>query len=473
MAPADPFASLISPSMGVKPHSALPSKGAPNSNLPNSAAPNSAAPNSAKPYLAMGDKNMKEREIHVIISVRFEHIVQQPHPNAGARVQEPLKWAAVKLSVNGNPNSHQTVQLNAVGQFNGNVRLVYDVNRPLKVIAEAQLQNNLLATYAPHAMNGQLVTYTMGDHTANPAGAMVIDYLIRAYVGAAPPNHLLYRMNERCYSFALLSVIGRRAESIGVVYAGELGEPIRVHIAEPLGPRSISLFMERNISAGRHRSFVQIGKSWSSFSIMAHEWGHYTMYTLYFNNWSATGGDHFFCQRGGQLPTLAWSEGYASAFCVILADLEGVDHTATYGFDDPGFFAVLNMETYSCPPAYIPNPYMPTDEGRITAALWDLYDILVENNNGGDTTLGANGFGDTNTAANRVSASEVLVAPLVAVGANTQRSVVEYWASLKPILAAKAHAPNPNPVLDLAINSMCYNYFLPQYPPAPDCAARI
>eukprot|EP00026_Physarum_polycephalum_P018440 Phypoly_transcript_20031.p1 GENE.Phypoly_transcript_20031~~Phypoly_transcript_20031.p1 ORF type:complete len:100 (+),score=5.88 Phypoly_transcript_20031:356-655(+) len=74
-------------------------------------------------------------------------------------------------------------------------------------------------------------------------------------------------------------------------------------------------------------------------------------------------------------------------------------------------------------------------------------------------TLGATGYSDANTAVDRVSAYEVLVAPLLAVGANTHNTIQEYWASLKVILTNKVVAPNPNPFLARAKEAMCYNYY--------------
>lgn len=205
--------------------------------------------------------------------------------------------------------------------------------------------------------------------------------------------------------------------------------------------------------------------TYASYNSFAHEYGHFIMF-LAMNNRLPTvppgnEGAHYACWYEAGLPkesdVFAWTEGYASAFSVILLNLMNVDYEGYYVFV-PGipreavrFWGLgtskIVVEKYDC----AQNAFgggAAQDEARILAALWDLYDKGDEVDNGGNLGLGRSTFGDTNSA-HRVSAINVLISPIY----NTEvvSTVDQYWRLLKNVWLTDAQKP-------LAIRSMCYNY---------------
>ncbi|HYO77699.1 MAG TPA: hypothetical protein VE010_14665 [Thermoanaerobaculia bacterium] len=170
--------------------------------------------------------------------------------------------------------------------------------------------------------------------------------------------------------------------------------------------------------------------------VVGHEVGHAVQYQAYGTSVSE-GGFHTFCPQSPVSLGLAWSEGFATAFGMVAVNSDGLMH---WHVGDAGY----SIEKYWCASTAIAN-----DEGRIAAALWDLWDA-ANDSNGGDVNFGATGFSDSNQGAQLVGA-DALLTPL---WTSIQNDVTAYWGVLKPRLNATQTAPS--------VNIMSYNYY-----PAP------
>jgi hypothetical protein len=121
--------------------------------------------------------------------------------------------------------------------------------------------------------------------------------------------------------------------------------------------------------------------------VIAHEYGHWVMFILYNGGWpdyKYDEEDHSFCPAAPVPPGFAWSEGYATAFSLISTNTT----SGNFYWVDPTL--VQPIEKYSCK-----LQSSLTDEGRVAAAIWDLYDT-PNDSNGGNLLLGRNGYSDNN-----------------------------------------------------------------------------
>jgi hypothetical protein len=165
----------------------------------------------------------------------------------------------------------------------------------------------------------------------------------------------------------------------------------------------------------------------------AHEYGHAVMYQAYGNSLPPnSGGTHSACEDAK--PGLAWSEGFAEYLAMVTGQDNGTTH---WTMGDAG----LSIEHYSCRLRD-----MATDELRVTAGLWDLYDA-ANDNNGGDPNLGANGHADTNSGAQLVTLAQILQTLWV----GKQNTINEFHDALRPRLNAVQRAPFDE--------IMTYNYY--------------
>jgi hypothetical protein len=178
---------------------------------------------------------------------------------------------------------------------------------------------------------------------------------------------------------------------------------------------------------------INIDAANNSPVVVGHEYGHAVMYQAY-GGQMGPGGTHYFCQPAST--GLAWSEGFATFFG--LAAIGSPDGQMHWSVGDEG----VSMENWSC------NIHdLNTDEGRVAAALWDLYDA-PDDNNGGSADRGRNGFSDANSA-NRVGIRTMLDTLLV----RRQTTATEYWTDLKARLTA-AQSPGATQIIS-------YNYGVP------------
>jgi hypothetical protein len=170
--------------------------------------------------------------------------------------------------------------------------------------------------------------------------------------------------------------------------------------------------------------------------VVGHEYAHAVMDQAYGAN-PGEGGAHVLCSTAS--PGLAWSEGFATAFGLVVGHWGsdwgggGIFH---FFVGDTG----ESFEWYSCTLRSIT-----IDEGRVAAALWDLYD--ASNDSSSDPDLGVAGFGDYNRAETLVSI-QTLLAPL---WSGPQADVTAYWPSLKATLTP-AQTATSNSI-------MAYNYY--------------
>ncbi|EFA80077.1 hypothetical protein PPL_06899 [Heterostelium album PN500] len=110
-------------------------------------------------------------------------------------------------------------------------------------------------------------------------------------------------------------------------------------------------------------------------SVLSHEYGHYVQHIVYENakkEFLSPTASHGNCDDEPQPLTLAWSEGYASAFGVIMSTLlkfskpGDADEILWNTGENNGQF---NVENYGCHRKELAN-----DEGRIAAMINDLVD---------------------------------------------------------------------------------------------------
>jgi hypothetical protein len=121
-----------------------------------------------------------------------------------------------------------------------------------------------------------------------------------------------------------------------------------------------------------------------------------------------------------------------------------------------------NFELYYCP-ANIDGGIL-QEEGRVGAALWDLFDgVPDETDNGGDPGLGVRNsaiyglLGDTNSASS-LDALEVLIHPLMLIlpADIPNMNIITY---LDHVLAAR-RIVNDVTIFRQSRKLLCYNYYL-------------
>lgn len=176
---------------------------------------------------------------------------------------------------------------------------------------------------------------------------------------------------------------------------------------------------------------INIDSENNSPEIAGHEYGHAVMYAAY-GSIPGEGGVHMFCDTAST--GLAWSEGFATYYGLVSGLGNGTLH---WSVGDQG----KSIELYSCSLRDIS-----IDEGRVAAALWDLYDS-ANDSNGGNEDLGRNGYSDSNSGA-QVVPFATLVGTL---WVSHQQTVQDYWTNLKTQLNSTQLAPS--------VQIMNYNYF--------------
>jgi hypothetical protein len=126
--------------------------------------------------------------------------------------------------------------------------------------------------------------------------------------------------------------------------------------------------------------------TWLGVSTVGHEYGHWVMFVAFGNNMPPSEGGvfHDFCSDDLIISSsTAFVEGYADAFAVASLNFTGGYY---YGEDRK-----INVEEYSC--SIIPRSTY--DEGRVAAAIWDLYDE-DNDDNGGNPDRGLSPYSDNN-----------------------------------------------------------------------------
>lgn len=164
---------------------------------------------------------------------------------------------------------------------------------------------------------------------------------------------------------------------------------------------------------------------------VGHEYGHAVMDQAY-GGVPGEGGVHFMCAAASA--GLAWSEGFATALGLVVGNGNGIDH---WNVGDTG----LSIENWSCNLRD-----MSTDEGRVAAGLWDLYDT-ANDNNGGSADRGVAGHSDANQGAQLVTLAQILQTLWV----SKQNDTTAYWSALRPRLNANQTATSDD--------IMTYNYY--------------
>ncbi len=157
----------------------------------------------------------------------------------------------------------------------------------------------------------------------------------------------------------------------------------------------------------------------NSSMVFAHELGHWVMYNLLYPNVIKIGGLHGICNGQPISEQFAFNEGYAHAFALIVT---GSTDGIYYWFPNRNYS--VDLENYYC--TRTSSYHLETDEGRIAAVLWDLYDD-ANDDNGGDPGGGAYFHKDSNKG-KTLSAYQVLVQP-IKWGINTT-TITNYWNAL-------------------------------------------
>lgn len=139
--------------------------------------------------------------------------------------------------------------------------------------------------------------------------------------------------------------------------------------------------------------------------VIAHEWGHFFTYLaqkkhyIYYGGGSADGHDA--CADIPQTPQVAFGEGFASAYALIMEN-------AKDGILEDNSKNPTNYELYFCNKSHTFD--MSEDEGRFTAALFDLWDSTNDGNEG-DEARGAMGHVDSNSGL-ELTPQEILLDPI-------------------------------------------------------------
>jgi len=177
--------------------------------------------------------------------------------------------------------------------------------------------------------------------------------------------------------------------------------------------------------------------------ILAHEVGHYVMYRLmgpYLGS-----APHSVCMVLD--PTLAFSEGYADAFAFALRDTTFPSFKPVIIF--PGI-TEFNVELYSC---HLQT--LTTDEGRVAAALWDVYDGHGDNNEN-DLNRGRSGHRDDSD--NSHDLKTVFIDPFEKRAELPVNDIDRYWDLLGEVLGRPDDNEEGTVAYRLALDSMIYNY---------------
>jgi len=165
---------------------------------------------------------------------------------------------------------------------------------------------------------------------------------------------------------------------------------------------------------------------------VTHEYGHAIMYYAYGSDNPSPGGSHSFSDDS-QNPSLAWSEGWGTAFALSLRP----DGRYNWSFGDTG----RNIENFSDGGNRNGN----RNEGRVAAALIDMLDASNDDN-GGNVDRGRSDVEDDNTA-NRVTLRAMINDTM---WGNWHTDVEDFWSSLSGELSGSILA-NANEI-------MFYNY---------------
>jgi len=156
--------------------------------------------------------------------------------------------------------------------------------------------------------------------------------------------------------------------------------------------------------------------------VVGHEYGHALMYLAY-GSIPGEGGIHYACQAAS--PGLAWSEGFATYVGLLSGGDSGVMHWTA---GDGG----ASIENWSCA-----LDAMSSDEFRVAAGLWDLWDS-ANDDNGGTTDRGRNGLSDSNQGTQLVSIDQTVQTLWI----RNQSNVGDYWSDLQTRLQAPQTAPS-------------------------------
>lgn len=166
------------------------------------------------------------------------------------------------------------------------------------------------------------------------------------------------------------------------------------------------------------KAVISLDAKWATAtSTIAHEYGHWFHWLARKHailNYDLKDGEtHGFCQEKPYSPTVAFTEGYATAF-----GLSGLWHSKYQEMDGTAFCffpcegrsdLVLEIENYSC--TRPPVKDLSTDEGRVASVLRDLIDA-ANDDNGGDAGRGIDGDSDhVNMIRSRVLVSALSANP--------------------------------------------------------------
>jgi hypothetical protein len=184
-----------------------------------------------------------------------------------------------------------------------------------------------------------------------------------------------------------------------------------------------------------------------TIDVIAHEYGHYMMWHLHGGTFPPdSGGKHSVCSPSSRTPQVAWTEGYATAYAMILLHENDAENVMFMSVGTVKSFEIA-VERYSCNPS----DGSPTstdinkDEGRVFAALWDLYDL---HNDGSSAIAFGNPTGRDNNHDYVIDSHRLLINPLITARPTT---IEAYWAALSPLLS--------NDELVQAKSVMCYNTY--------------
>ncbi|KAF4466149.1 hypothetical protein FALBO_6992 [Fusarium albosuccineum] len=162
------------------------------------------------------------------------------------------------------------------------------------------------------------------------------------------------------------------------------------------------------------------------------------------------GGGHAPCAATAQTEKVAFGEGFASAYALIMEEVK--DGILKDGSSNPP-----NYELYSCGSSQDMN----TDEGRFTAALYDLWDT-ADDSNQGDPKLGANGHKDGNKDL-VLTPKQILLDPIKnALTKGTDKYILSpraYWKNFEEaFIKNKGSDPKWEDRLEKAREVFRYNY---------------
>jgi hypothetical protein len=176
--------------------------------------------------------------------------------------------------------------------------------------------------------------------------------------------------------------------------------------------------------------------------IIAHEYGHVVMYNLYKTDMpiqNAPRNNDYTCpdvNKKAPNPAYGWSEGFATFFALVVTGSKD-------GKLDIGD-TTLDYEHYDCDYKKLEH-----DQGRVVAALWDLYDENNDNNtiNGSiNTSYGRTKYNDTQAPHHRIEFSQILNT----LKMGTQDSFRQFYEDLETTMRVDQKSS--------AANIMLFNY---------------